>query len=65
MTGILLALTAAWALSAFLFKVSFVPQVIPLLVALVGVPGLTVFTGLLMSRGILNHPPLAVLRAEA
>jgi putative ABC transport system permease protein len=65
MTGILLALTAAWALSAFLFKVSFVPQVIPLLVALFGVPGLTVFTGLLMSRGILNHPPLAVLRAEA
>jgi putative ABC transport system permease protein len=65
LTGILLALTAAWALSVFLFKVSFVPQVIPLLVALVGVPGLTVFTGLLMSRGILSHPPLAVLRAEA
>jgi hypothetical protein len=36
----------------------------PLIVALLAVPALTISIGLLMSRGILNHPPLAVLRAE-
>jgi len=34
-------------------------------VALFAVPALTVVTGFLMSRGVLNHPPLAILRAEA
>jgi hypothetical protein len=28
------------------------------------VPGLTIVVGLLMSRGVLNHPPLAILREE-
>jgi putative ABC transport system permease protein len=64
-TGILLATGAAWALSAFVFKVSFVPQMWPLGLALLAVPLLTGITGLLMSRGILNHPPLAILRSEA
>jgi putative ABC transport system permease protein len=64
-TGVLLALAASWALSVFVFKISFAPPLLPLVVALVGVPALTVLTGLLMSRGVLNHPPLAVLRAEA
>jgi putative ABC transport system permease protein len=47
------------------FKTSFAPPLLPLVVALAGVPVLTMLTGLLMSRGVLNHPPLAVLRAEA
>ena len=64
-TGVLLALAASWALSVFVFKTGFAPPLLPLVVALAGVPALTVFTGLLMSRGVLNHPPLAVLRAEA
>ncbi|MDB6110063.1 MAG: permease [Pedosphaera sp.] len=65
LTGILLAVVAAWALSRFVFEVHFVPEAVPLLIALVVVPGLTVATGLLMSRGVLNQPPLAILRAES
>ena len=64
LTGILLALAAAWALSFFVFHVHFAPQVLPLCVALTVVPGLTVVTGLLMSRGVLSQPPLAILRTE-
>lgn len=65
LTGGLLATAAAWAISVFVFKANFAPTVMPLLVALVAVPALTVMTGFLMSRGVMNHPPLAVLRAEA
>ena len=64
LTGILLAIFAAWALAALVFKVSFTVAVLPLLIALLGVPAITVITGLLISRGILNHPPLSILRAE-
>lgn len=64
LTGILLAIFAAWALTVLVFKVSFTVAVVPLLIALLGVPAITVITGLLISRGILNHPPLAILRAE-
>jgi len=64
LTGMLLAILAAWALSALVFKVSFAVAWLPLLIALLGVPAITVITGLLISRGILNHPPLAILRSE-
>jgi putative ABC transport system permease protein len=64
LTGILLAVIAAWALAALVFKVTFAVAVLPLVIALVVVPAITVITGLLISRGILNHPPLAILRAE-
>ncbi len=65
LTGGLLATGAAWAISVFVFKASFAPTVMPLLVALIAVPALTVMTGFLMSRGVMNHPPLAILRSEA
>ena len=65
LTGVLLATAAAWALSVFVFKAGFVLPLAPLFVALIAVPALTVVTGLMMSRGVLNHPPLAILRAEA
>src|SRR5262249_23471747 len=52
-TGILLSVAAAWALCHFVFHVHFAPSIVPLLVALVVVPGLTVFTGMMMSRGVL------------
>jgi len=64
LTGVLLAILAAWALAALVFKVSFTIAVWPLFLALLVVPIITVATGLLISRGILNHPPLAILRAE-
>lgn len=64
LTGILLAVPAAWALAKFVFHTPFAPEPGSLLVALLIVPGITVVTGFLMSRGVLNHPPLAILRAE-
>ncbi len=65
LTGVVLATGAAWALSVFVFKANFAPPLVPLLVALVAVPALTLVTGFLMSRGVMNHPPLAILRTEA
>ncbi|MDB6018638.1 MAG: transporter permease [Pedosphaera sp.] len=65
LTGIFLALLATWALSQFVFHVHFAPSALPLLIALLAVPALTVVTGLLMSRGVLNQPPLAILRSES
>jgi putative ABC transport system permease protein len=64
LTGILLAVLAAWALAEFVFHTSFAPEPGSLLVALLVVPGITVLTGFLMSRGVLNQSPLVILRAE-
>ncbi len=64
LTGIVLSVAAAWTLCHFVFDVHFAWQIAPLLVAAFAVPALTTATGLLMSRGVLNQPPLAVLRAE-
>jgi putative ABC transport system permease protein len=64
LTGLVLSLGGSWALSYFVFEGPFVAAPIPLLVALVTVTGLTIFVGLLNSRGIYNRPPLEVLRAE-
>jgi putative ABC transport system permease protein len=61
----LLALGAGWALAAFLFEMDFRPPVWPLAVAIATVTVITVVTGWCASRGILNHPPLEVLRADA
>lgn len=64
LTGLLLAMFAAWALARFVFHAPFAPDFASQFVALLVVPGVTVVTGFLTSRGVLNHPPLAVLRAE-
>ncbi|GAB3531871.1 ABC transporter permease [Pontibacter brevis] len=64
-TGIILALGASWALAVFSFEVPFVPDLAPLLPIFLGITALTVFIGMLNSRGILNRPPLEVLRREA
>lgn len=63
-TGLLLALAGSWALAHFVFKVAFVPAVLPVLLTLILVIGLTILIGMLNSRGILNRPPLEVLRME-
>jgi len=62
LTGSLLALAGAWAMSAFVFHVHFVPAAGPLVCVLLGTPALTTLVGLGMSRGILNQPPLVILR---
>lgn len=64
LTGILLALVGSYLLAIFTFEVAFAIEVVPLLALFAGITGLTVLIGLLSSRGILNQPPLAVLRRE-
>ncbi len=63
-TGILISLAGSWALTHFSFKTSFNPQALPLISLFFIVSALTVIIGLINSRGILNRPPLEVLRGE-
>ena len=65
LTGGILALVGSWALARFVFKVNFTILAGPSLIAILAVSFLTMLTGLLMSRGIFNYPPLEVLRAES
>jgi putative ABC transport system permease protein len=65
LTGLLLALAASWALAVFVFETSFVPATLPMIIILILVMGLTMLIGMLNSRGIIDRPPLEVLRAEA
>lgn len=65
LTGVILALLGAWALAAFVFKMNYAPALLPLMIALVGLPLLTVLIGLLMNRGVVSQPPLVILRAAA
>ncbi|MEO6329538.1 MAG: FtsX-like permease family protein [Ginsengibacter sp.] len=63
-TGILLALAASWALAHYVFETPFHPALVPVVILFVSVCLLTVITGLVNSRGILNRSPLEVLRQE-
>jgi putative ABC transport system permease protein len=65
LTGMVLAVTASWVLAVWVFHVHFKFFALPLLAGLAVICTITILIGLLASRGILNHPPLAVLRAEA
>ncbi|HMF72838.1 MAG TPA: FtsX-like permease family protein [Flavitalea sp.] len=63
-TGIIISLAGGWALSRFTFKTPFVVPVLPIVIIFFMVSIITVLIGLFNSRGILNRPPLEVLRAE-
>lgn len=63
-TGCVIAFGASWALAVFSFEVEFVPVLWPLLIIFILVTILTLAVGLLNSRGVLNRPPLEVLRRE-
>jgi len=63
-TGIILALISSFALAKFTFETEFKPEILPVLVLFLIVSGLTVFIGLINSRGILSKSPLEVLRQD-
>ncbi len=63
-TGLLLALIAAWSLSYFVFEGPFVVAPVPLLIGFAVAIAVTVGIGLWNSRGLYDRPPLDVLRAE-
>ncbi len=63
LTGIGLSVLASWALTVYLFELDFNPDLMPLLAVFAFITGITVLIGLLNSRGVVNKPPLEVLRA--
>ncbi len=65
LTGLLLSYAGTWALAFFVFESNFLPTLLPFVVALATVVILTVTIGLSNSRGILDRPPLEVLRLES
>jgi len=62
--GIILSFGASWALAVFTFETSFSPPLLPVLSLFLLITTLTVIIGLFNSRGILNRPPLEVLRTD-
>ena len=62
-TGAILSLGGVWALSRYLFEISFAPYYLPLLLAFAAVSLLTVAVGMISSRGVHSSPPLEVLRS--
>ena len=62
--GIILSLIASWSLARFTFETSFMPDILPVALLFLIITSLTVLIGLFNSRGILNRPPLEVLRSD-
>ena len=62
LTGVLLSVGGAWALSRFVFQVEFVLPVTIIVVSLGTVSLLTMAIGWFGSRGVLDEPPLVILR---
>jgi putative ABC transport system permease protein len=65
LTGVLLAVAANAALAKFVFKASMWPDFGLLGVAFATATGVSVIGGLLLSRGVCEHPPLEILRGGA
>lgn len=62
--GIVLSLLASWGLARFSFETTFTPQMLPVMALFILISFLTVLIGLFNSRGVLNKPPLEVLRSD-
>ncbi len=62
--GILLSLLGSQLLALFIFETSFTPSMVPFLVVLPGITLLVLAIGLFNSTGVLQSPPLQVLRRE-
>jgi putative ABC transport system permease protein len=62
--GVLLSLVSSFLLAYFIFDTPFIPSWVPFLVVLPGITLLVMFIGLFNSKGVLDSPPLEVLRKE-
>jgi putative ABC transport system permease protein len=63
-SAVLLATGSSWALARFLFEAPYHFALVPSLLAIVCVCGVTMAMGFFGTRGLLSRPPLEVLRAE-
>jgi putative ABC transport system permease protein len=64
LTGTLLSLGGGWVLTTYFFKIAFAFDGLQLLVITLGIILLTMLLGWLNLRGVVNAPPLQVLRKE-
>jgi len=62
LTGILIALSGSWLLAKYSFEIPFAIHLLPVLALFFIISLLTLVIGLLNSRGVLNKPPLEILR---
>ncbi|WP_405385134.1 ABC transporter permease [Maribacter sp. LLG6340-A2] len=62
--GVALSLFSSFLLAYFVFDTPFVPSWVPFLIVMPAITMLVLFIGWYNSRGILNSPPLEVLRKE-
>ena len=63
LTGLLLSIGGAWAITYFVFDIDFALPAWAIAGVFVLVTALTILVGMLNSRGIANRPPLEILRA--
>jgi len=64
LSGIFLALSSTYALAKYAFKMPFTIDILAMFGIYLVITGLTILIGMLNSRGVLNKPPLEVLRSE-
>jgi len=64
LTGIVIALAGSWLLARFSFNLPYSINAAPAVIVFFAISLLTVIIGLLDSNGILNKPPLEVLRRD-
>jgi len=64
LTGILIAIAGSWLLAKFSFEIPFEVNYLPAFILFGLTAALTIIIGLLNSRGVLNRPPLEVLRSD-
>lgn len=65
LTGLVLAFAGSFALARFVFETPFAPEILPTLIIIVAVVTLTIFLGMVNSRGLVERSPLEILRVEA
>ncbi|MDR6944458.1 ABC transporter permease [Mucilaginibacter pocheonensis] len=65
LTGILIAVGASWLLAKYSFEIPYAVNYWPGVILFFIISILTVIIGLLNSRGVLNKPPLEILRTNA
>jgi len=64
LTGIVIAVAGSWVLAKYSFHLPYTVNATPAIIAFLAISLLTVIIGLLNSNGILNKPPLEVLRKD-
>jgi putative ABC transport system permease protein len=65
LTGIVIALASSWLLAKYSFEMPYAVNLLPVLAIFSIITMLTVIIGLINSRGILNKPPLEILRSNS